>query len=288
MEQVRSYRRRGTPDMPLAVYQDDASALGHHPNPEYHPETEIVWVKAGHVELQVDGTICSYRAGDVFVIPGNAVHFYQAFSPDTKYMSVIFSPDVLSLQPLHFFQKSFTAPLAEGRLLLPQVLRPGHPAYQTVLEQLELIQSTRIYEKDYKLRRFGALMAICVALAPYCTEVDADPASRDLGNEAVRQCMRYIHNHYWMKLTLEQLAQVCHLHPNYLCALFKAYTGQTVFQYLTQFRVESAALLLKHRELPVGKVGEMVGFHSESLFFRKFKDIMGVTPKAYAKQQKQE
>jgi AraC-like DNA-binding protein len=271
----------------MAVYQDNASALGYHPELEYHPETEIVWVNAGHVELQVDGTTYSYREGDIFVIPGNALHLYQSVSPDVKYMSLIFSPDVVGLQPLHFFQKAFTAPLKEGRLQLPRVLRPDHPAYKVVREQLELIQSTRIYDKDYKLRRFGAFMAICVALLPYCTEVEGDRTNQEMGNEAVRQCMRYIHNHYTKKLTLEQLARVCHLHPNYLCALFKEYTGQTVFQYLTRFRVESATLLLKHRELPVGKVGEMVGFHSESLFFRKFKEIMGMTPKDYAKEQKQ-
>ena len=287
MEQVRSYRRRGAPDMPMAVYRNNASAPGYHPKPEYHPETEIVWVNSGHLELQVDGVTYSYREGDIFVIPGNAVHFYQGVSPDVEYMSVVFSPDVLQLQPQHFFQKTFTAPLVEGRLQLPRLLRSEHPAYQVVREQLELIHNTQIYEKDYKLRRFGALVAICVAIAPYCTEVEGDRSIQEMGNEAVRQCMRYIHNHYAMKLTLEQLALVCHLHPNYLCALFKEYTGQTVFQYLTRFRVESATLLLKHQQLPMGKVGEMVGFQSESLFFRKFKEIMGMTPKAYAKKQKQ-
>lgn len=284
MAQIRSYRRRGSPDFPLAVYRDDASVLGHHPKPEYHPEIEIVWVKTGHVELQVDGATCSYREGDIFVIPGNAVHFFMGFSPDAQYMSMVFSADVLCLQPQHFFQKSFTAPLAEGRLQLPRVLQTGHPAYQVVREQLELIHSTQIYEKDYKLRRFGALVSICVAIFPYCTEVEGDQELQEMGNEAVRQCMRYIHNHYAAKLTLEQLAQVCHLHPNYLCALFKRYTGQSVFEYITRFRVETAAQLLKNNNLPAGKVGEMVGFHTESLFYRKFKAIIGQTPKAYAKQ----
>ena len=44
--------------------------------------------------------------------------------------------------------------------------------------------------------------------------------------------------------------------------------------------------MLKNNTLPMGKVGEMVGFRSESLFYRKFKAIMGVSPKVYAKQNK--
>ena len=95
--------------------------------------------------------------------------------------------------------------------------------------------------------------------------------------------MRYIHNQHSKKITLEDLGQYCHMHPNYLCTLFKNYTGQTIFDYLNRYRIESAAQLLKNQELSAGKVGELVGFRSESLFYRTFKKIMGVTPKAYAK-----
>ena len=102
-------------------------------------------------------------------------------------------------------------------------------------------------------------------------------------HEVVKQCMQYIHNHYADLLTLEDIAEHCHLHPNYLCALFKTYTGQTLFDYLSQVRVETAAQLLKNEELPMAKISELVGFHSESMFYRKFKELMGITPKAYAK-----
>ena len=284
MKQIRSYRRRGSPDFPLAVYLNDASAAGVHPVLEFHPETEIVWMLAGHAVLRLADETKSFRGGDIFVIPSNVSHHYESFSPDAKWCSLVFDVDAITMHAGHFFQRAFTEPLASGQLLLPPLLQQGHPAYDAIRTQLELILNTRIYSKDYKMRRFCALIAICTTLAPYCTlQANVLPAT-DPGNETVRQCMCYIHNHYAKKLALEDLAQVCHLHPNYLCVLFKEYTGQTVFEYITRFRVESAANLLKKYSLPMGKVGEMVGFRSESLFYRKFKSVMGISPKAYAKQ----
>ena len=129
-------------------------------------------------------------------------------------------------------------------------------------------------------------MNICFVLMPHCQLISQDRPPATPGNETVRQCMLYIHNHLSHKLTLETLGQHCHVHPNYLCALFKDYTGQTVFEYLARYRIETAAQLLRNEELSAGKVAELVGFRSESLFFRKFKAITGLTPKAYAKQEK--
>ena len=284
MKQIRSYRRRGSPDFPLALYLNDtSSAAGAHPVPEFHPETELVWMLSGHAVVQIGDDIRSFREGDIYVIGGNVTHHYESFSPDARWCSVVFAAESITMHGGHFFQTAFTQPLACGQLQLPPLLQPGHPAYEAVRTQLELLLNTRIYSKDYKMRRFGALIAICTTLAPYCTLQTNDRSVVDPGNETVRQCMCFIHNNYAKKLTLEDLAQACHLHPNYLCALFKEYTGQTVFEYITRFRVESAANLLKNDILPMGKVGELVGFRSESLFYRKFKAIMGVSPKAYAK-----
>lgn len=287
MEQIRSYRRRGTPDLPMAVYTDDAKIANAHPKPEYHPETEIVRVLSGQVELQLSGVTKSFRKGDIFLIPGNAVHRYRHFSPDAMICSLIFFPAAIAMQPEHYFQKTFVQPLLEERLQMPGLLQPEHPAYEAVCAHFDLLQSCRIFSPDYQVRRFFGLMGVCTALLPYCTVISGDRPPADPGNEAVKLCMRYIHNQYNRKITLEILSEYCHLHPNYLCALFKSYTGQTIFEYLAQHRIETAKELIKSEELSMGKVAELVGFHSESLFYQKFKQITGMTPKAYAKQHRE-
>ena len=283
MELKRSYRRRGTLDLPISVYFDNASVAGKNPIPEYHPEIELVRVLSGHVVLQLGGVSRTFREGDIFLIPSNTVHCYRYFSEDARFCTVTFSADALAMQPEHFFHKTFVEPLFEGRLQLPLVIQPGHPAYEELCAQLDSLSDARMFTKHYQARRFAILINICVLLLPHCELSSQDAIAADSGNETIRKCMLYIHNRYAAKITLQGIANHCHLHPNYLCALFKAYTGQTLFDYLSQVRVETAAQLLKNEELPMAKISELVGFHSESMFYRKFKELMGTTPKAYAK-----
>jgi len=120
---------------------------------------------------------------------------------------------------------------------------------------------------------------------PHCTVISYEKPLPDPGHEAVKLCMRYIHNNHKQKLSLQEIADHCHLHPNYLCAVFKQYTGQTVLAYLTKIRVETAATLLQERDLSMDAVAEYSGFQSQCQFFKKFKAIMGTTPKAYQTQQ---
>lgn len=284
VKQKRSYRRRGSPDLLISVYFCDKDSILYNPIPEYHPETEIVRVDKGYLIIQLGGVSHIFHAGDIFVIPSNIVHHYSHASEDAKYCSLIFSPEAIAMQSNHFFQKSFVQPLAEDRLQLPAMIQPGHPIYDGVSAQFDTLPNAHMFTKDYQVRRFSALMNICLLLLPYCTIVSESRPPLDPGNDAVRACMRYIHSRYFQKITLEELAAHCHLHPNYLCSLFKTYTGQTIFEYLARFRIETAAELLKNEDLPASKICTLVGFHSESTFFSKFKAIMGITPKAYAKQ----
>ena len=286
MKVVRSYRRRGSPDLPIAVYLNSARDTAYHPNPEYHPETEIVLVVEGTVLFQLDGVSTTYRKDDIFIIPGNGVHLYQAFSEDAILCSLIFSTDALATRSEHYFQTAFVEPFSEGRLLFPPLLQPGHPAYDAIRTQLNILQKERMYDKLYKMIRYSCLISICSTLYPYCRDVSGVTPPSSYSNETVRQCLRFLHNNYTQKITMERLSVMFHLHPNYLSTLFKKHTGQTIFEYLNRFRIETATQLLKKEDLPVSKVGDMVGFSSESLFYRKFREFTGMTPKAYQKQHK--
>lgn len=287
METIRNYRRKGTPEMPMSSYFLKAGvdmALYSH----YHPEIEINMILSGTVTVQIGNVNRVFSSGDIYIIPANTIHGNRAFSDDATMRSIMFHVAAITLTPEHFFQQEFVTPLAEGRLVLPPVLQSGHPAYETVSTQMRLIGKHRIYEKDYKLGRFSALMNICMALMPHCQVISGQMPVPDPGNEAVKLCMRHIHNHYFRKITLDMLAEKCHLHPNYLCAVFKSYTGQTVFEYMNQYRVDAAKELLEKEDLSISKISELTGFHSESLFYQKFRHFTGTTPHAYRKQHRLE
>ncbi len=283
MEVKRSYRRRGTPDLPVATYIGIAGKnMRLVEDAEYHPEIEVVLQVKGTSTGEMGGRVNTYHEGDIWIIPSGMIHRRIGFSEDARVHRVIFSTEAIRMPPAHFFQREFVQPLSEGLLEMPTLLQPGHPAYPAVQKQLMALDGCRIYEKNYKQNRLSVVMGICLALMPYCRTITFDTPIPDPGHEGVKLCMRYLHNNHTRKITLEELSEYCHLHPNYLCAVFKAYAGETVFEYLNRIRVESAQRLLCE-DLPVSEVAELAGFHSECFFYRKFKALIGMTPKAYQK-----
>ena len=287
MGEIRNTRQRGTPDFPVSVYWGFAGVnMRTHPNAEYHPEPEIVLVSQGSVAMQIGGEMKAFSSGDIFIIPPNVVHWRRRFSEDAKIWTIVFSPEAIQLHPEHFFQKEFVLPFSKGLLEFPPLLQPGHPAYDEVYDLMTQLDRCLVSQKNYRHQRLRILMSICLALSPHCRTLSHTTPAQDPGHEAVKLCMRYIHSNYDKRLTLGAIAEHCHLHPNYLCAVFKQYTGETVFEYRNRYRVELAEALLRREELTVSKVAELAGFRSECQFYQKFKEHTGTTPKAYAKKAK--
>jgi AraC family L-rhamnose operon transcriptional activator RhaR len=84
--------------------------------------------------------------------------------------------------------------------------------------------------------------------------------------------------HEW---TLTELADELHLVPGYLVRLFKSSTGLPPMAYLSRHRVELAADLLLHTDLPISRIAESVGWPDQNYFARRFKSHYGLTASNY-------
>ena len=281
--EYRSYRLRGTPDCPVSVYTNNIHKHFAH----WHPEVEIMMLFSGQLHCKLENQNFSLKSGDILIINPNQFHCEVNHSDDYVHMSVIFSTEIIAMPEGHIFQKYFVAPLSDGRLQLPNLIKPEHPTYQTVYAALEKLAESRIYSEDGKLLRYTQIATICAALQPYCTLTTPNDLRQSPDEHSVNRAILYIHNLYATPLTLEKIAAHIPLHPTYLCKIFKAQTGHTVMEYLARTRVDAAKFLLRRDALPMARVAELSGFPSERSFYRQFKTVAGITPKTYQKQQNQ-
>lgn len=79
-------------------------------------------------------------------------------------------------------------------------------------------------------------------------------------------------------LTLEELEQRLGKSRYRLCREFARCYGKTPLQYLNSRRIEQAKLLLLTTELPVHRVGSLVGIDNTNHFINLFKRKTGATP----------
>jgi len=86
------------------------------------------------------------------------------------------------------------------------------------------------------------------------------------------------------KLTLQKLAEQFNLPEKQLSLLINQQTGKHFFDFINEFRINDAKILLKEKsQLTVLEVLYEVGFNSKSSFYTAFKKETNLTPTDYRK-----
>ena len=72
-----------------------------------------------------------------------------------------------------------------------------------------------------------------------------------------------------------------YLSPAYLSRIFKKETGTSFNEYLSGVRIGKAKELLRHPELRLTDIAQMVGYEDQSYFAKVFKRVTGSSPSGY-------
>jgi len=102
--------------------------------------------------------------------------------------------------------------------------------------------------------------------------------------DIAEQTEAYIRNHYAEPLTNVSLSEALHFHYNYLARCMKRIYGLTPMEYLTDYRLEQAKLMLLKTEIPIALIAERTGFESTAYFSRRFSQKIGLSPLRFRKQ----
>ncbi|MDF2614352.1 MAG: histidine kinase [Clostridia bacterium] len=93
---------------------------------------------------------------------------------------------------------------------------------------------------------------------------------------------KYIENHYAKpELSLTEIANNVGISQTYLTRLLKQELGVPFIDYLTQFRIKKAIMLMEDPNIKVYEVAEMVGYSSQHYFSNVFKKVLNVSPLDY-------
>lgn len=93
----------------------------------------------------------------------------------------------------------------------------------------------------------------------------------------------YIQNNHEKDLTLHALAKYAGFSPSHFHAMFKAYTGKTLREYVEQERLKKSIVLLVSTRKTLAEIAYECGFSSQSYFNYVFKKRMQKSPRAYVK-----
>lgn len=97
-------------------------------------------------------------------------------------------------------------------------------------------------------------------------------------NIIVMQTIHYIHSHLTEELSIPILAESVHLNKSYLMHLFKAETGYTIKDYITEKRLFYARHLIEQKH-PLTEACFLSGFTNYTSFYRAYTIHYGTAPR---------
>jgi two-component system response regulator YesN len=101
-------------------------------------------------------------------------------------------------------------------------------------------------------------------------------------NTDLFHCIKqYIESHLDGDLSLVNLAEQVNYNPSYLSRIFKQVTGNNLYIYINNVRLNKAKELLKIRNLSIYSIAKSAGFDSSQYFATVFKKKYNMTPQEY-------
>ncbi|HZG77222.1 MAG TPA: helix-turn-helix transcriptional regulator, partial [Paenibacillus sp.] len=82
-------------------------------------------------------------------------------------------------------------------------------------------------------------------------------------------------------ITIEDISKSVYISGRHANNILKKETGQTIFDYLSDYRIGIAKRLLMEPDSKVAVVAEQVGYVNTSYFCLAFKKNVGMTPAEY-------
>jgi AraC family transcriptional regulator of arabinose operon len=227
---------------------------------------KMYYIVEGEGFLTIEGQTYYPKPNELYLLPADVIQSYGVINDNTfgKYWCHF----TAKIGELNLFQALETSPFI-------QINQPEQ--WKNKFERL--IDYSNSDKLTSRIHTNSVLLEIIADYIESCDKVKfnlkATPAF-----EKMNVVLQYIEAHLTDSLTVEELAQIAHFHPNYFIQLFKNFTGNSPIQYINRTRLEKAKHLLTMTELNVSAIADAVGLEF-SYFSRMFRDHNGVSPTAY-------
>ena len=215
-----------------------------------------------------------YQRGDISIIPAN-IPLFARWEGDEN---------CLRIRLTNQFVKSVAGETLEKNSDCLELV----PEFQTRNPQIEAIGMMLLNELQPQchssklyLDSLSNVLAVNLLRHYGTTKPKLPVYSGGLPPRQLGQILDYIDAHLEQNIKLADLAQLLDMSQFHFSRLFKQSIGTSPHQYLSQQRVERAKQLLKQTDKLIIDIALECGFSSHSHLSKQFRQLTGMTPKAY-------
>ena len=238
--------------------------------PAIKPHYVIHFILGGRGRFSIGGREYSLERGFGFLIPPDALAFYQADE----------------VNPWTYIWVGFYGSMAKA-LITSMGLSAANPVfksdretelYQAVMDMME--HNTVGIAND--LRRNGQLH-LFLSLIAESAHIE-ERGETDKADQYVRRAVEFILSNYCNPIKVTDVADYVCINRSYLYTLFRTGVGMSPQQFLTTFRITKAAELLQLTQHPIESIALSCGYTDPLVFTKAFKQMKGVSPSVWRKE----
>ncbi len=236
----------------------------HNYTPEYN---KFLLPISGEAEIMVDGKKYPLIPGNMYLMPAGVKQSYYHISDNfvTKYWC-------------HFSAKV-------GNMNLFNVVNPRFCVQATNTDEIiSLFKKLFHYtSQPESVHATVAIKGLMLEIISHYLKFDSLMAADALREPRTdfQSVLKYIEKHLADKLTIEQLADVMHLHPNYFIRHFKSFFGVSPIRFINNMRMDKAKQLLSEGDMSIAQIAKFVGIDDIFYFSKQFKKYNGYAPTEY-------
>ncbi|MCF1675816.1 MAG: AraC family transcriptional regulator [Tetragenococcus koreensis] len=260
--------------------------------PHWHKEIEIIYAKTGRVNIGLDGEVITLEEGEIIYFASGQPHYFLA-SPESVRYVYQFDLKLFDEQILRKCESNSLFTLfEEGQRHSRYWPEAFTETMRKLLLELFELENTETQGENYLiLSLLYRLVGECYRFLPKQRTAKNKKVPNTIQQKETLQRLNnvfdYIENHYQEVIAINDIAHYVGFSPYYFTRFFKANTGQTFMQFLTEYRVNQAQFILGNEKLPMAEVAEKAGFASVKTFHHVFKESVGHSPLQYQKMMNQ-
>lgn len=259
----------------------DACPRGEHT----HSFFEMIYVLSGNGRQHVNEVSMQYHPGSLFLVAPGDVHRMDV-ETTSRILFIRFNP--------LFIQSSGNGQALRAQLEL--ILNNSHHQPGCLLKTasdkkyvphlmdmlLDEHQQGHLYHRELINQLVNTLLLV---VARNITE-PLPTAMTESSEVRIHDILRYIQSniHTPQQLRAEVISEHFQLSETYLGRYFKKHTGETLQQYITNYRLKLVENRLLHSSMRIGEIASEFGFTDKSHLNRIFKKYRGTNPSNFKQQ----
>lgn len=214
---------------------------------------------------------------------------YYMYQGDVLYQG---GAQELRLSPGHLYVFPTTIPYKARRMhgtpIVHTYLHVEHSSAQIsglidlpVTEGGALDSFVKLLRASISEKRIELVEALSALVIQFCKESEYYIEVRGM----LADVRDYVSAHISEKITLKQLSDIYHYHPNYFVHRFQKETNYTPYQCILSMRMQYSASMM-FRGMSVAEVARQTGYSDASSFARTFRRYYGLSPSDYVRSRK--